>query len=173
MDLFACVSKQHMSLPEGVKRYHFPHLPHVLVVNQLVKFWDKFGREKGEMWQCDFLNTTRFGHDVVLSTLSCHEDDLTNLLIVKKAHGKPRRHDSLALVHGMSTSSLFLIGHLSGLYVLILVPLLQFLDNLSMDLNVLCIWFALLHLFFRTTSQSQVVPGADGPEKAKMGTLSP
>jgi hypothetical protein len=67
-----------MSLPEGVKRtdthddvhdgmvvdrgppvaenccgqvsHHFPHLPHNLVVNQLVKFWDNFGREKGEVW---------------------------------------------------------------------------------------------------------------------------
>jgi len=26
---------------------HFPHLPHVLVVNQLVEFWDKLGGEEG------------------------------------------------------------------------------------------------------------------------------
>jgi len=54
---------------------HFPHLPHVLVVNQLVEFWDKFGGEEGSVWQCGILNTsstTRFGPDVVLSTLTYH-----------------------------------------------------------------------------------------------------
>ena len=27
--------------------HHFPHLPHVLVIYELVKFWDKFRSEKG------------------------------------------------------------------------------------------------------------------------------
>jgi hypothetical protein len=31
---------------------HFPHLDHVLVINEFVEFWDKFGSEKGAVWQC-------------------------------------------------------------------------------------------------------------------------
>ncbi len=44
-----------------------------------------------------------------------------------------------------------------------LVPPFHFLDNLSMSLNVLHRWFALLHLL-RNAFQTQVVPDADGPE---------
>ena len=38
---------------------HFPDLPHVLVINELVEFWDEFGSEKGAVWQRGFLDTTR------------------------------------------------------------------------------------------------------------------
>ncbi len=48
---------------------HFPHLPHVLVVDQMVEFWDKFRGEEGVVCQCGFINTTRFGRDVVQNTL--------------------------------------------------------------------------------------------------------
>jgi hypothetical protein len=48
--------------------------------------------------------------------------------------------------------------------LVMIVPLLQLIDNLSMTLNVLWIWFTLLHLF-RTDSHPQVVPGTDGPEE--------
>jgi hypothetical protein len=47
--------------------------------------WDKFGSEKGAVRQGGFLDTTRFGPDVVLSTLCCHADGLPKLLIVKKS----------------------------------------------------------------------------------------
>ena len=40
---------------------HCPHLSHVLVVNQLVEFWDTFGGEEGVVCQCGVLDTTRFG----------------------------------------------------------------------------------------------------------------
>jgi hypothetical protein len=72
---------------------HFPHLDHVLAINKLVEFRDKFGSEIRVVRQCGFHDTTRFGPDVVLSTLCCHADGLPNLLIVKKAHGKTSRHD--------------------------------------------------------------------------------
>ncbi len=57
----------------------------------LVEFRDKFGSEKGEVWQRGFLDTTRFGRDVILCTMlssgrSCEPP------FVKKAHGKPSRH---------------------------------------------------------------------------------
>ena len=45
------------------------------------------------MRQCWFLHTTRFGPDVVTSTLCCEEDDLPNLpgkLLSKKLTGIPR-----------------------------------------------------------------------------------
>ena len=45
------------------------------------------------VWCPWLLDTTRFGPDVVVSTLCCHADGLANLLIVKKAHGKTNRHD--------------------------------------------------------------------------------
>jgi hypothetical protein len=48
-------------------------------------------------------------------------------------------------------------------------PIFHFLHNFSMDLNVFHRWFALLHLL-RNTSQTQVVPGADGPEKVAKTT---
>ena len=67
---------------------HWPDLPHVLVINQLVEFWDKFGGEEGEVWQCGFLNTTRFGPDVLLSTLCCHEDGQT----VYRTSGFSQKH---------------------------------------------------------------------------------
>ena len=73
---------------------HFPHLPHVLVVDQLVESWDKLRGEEGAVWQCGFLNTTRFGPDVVLTTLCCHEDGLANLRIIEEAHRKPSRQGS-------------------------------------------------------------------------------
>ena len=34
-----------------------------------VEFWDKFGSENGVVCQCGFLDTIRFGPDVVLCTL--------------------------------------------------------------------------------------------------------
>jgi hypothetical protein len=52
---------------------------------------------------------------------------------------------------------------LSGLYLVVIVPPFHFLDNLSMVLNVLGRWFALMHLL-RNASQVQVVPDTDGPE---------
>ena len=84
---------------DGQVLCHCPHLPHVLVVIQLVEFWDKSGGEKGVVCQCGFLNTTRFGPDVVLSTLSCHEDGLPNLHIVEEAHGKRSHHGSSGPLH--------------------------------------------------------------------------
>ncbi len=78
---------------------HFPHLGHVLVINELVDFRDKFGSEIRVVHQRGFLDTTRFGPDVVLSTLCCHADGLPNLLIVKKAHGKTSRHDRSGPLH--------------------------------------------------------------------------
>jgi hypothetical protein len=42
---------------------------HVLVINELVEFWDKFGSEICEVRQRGFLNTTRFGPDLSLTTL--------------------------------------------------------------------------------------------------------
>jgi hypothetical protein len=44
-----------------------------------VEFWDKLRGEEGEVCQCGFLNTTRFGPDVVLTTLYCHEDGLVEI----------------------------------------------------------------------------------------------
>ena len=67
---------------------HSPHLPHVLVVNQLVQSRDKFGSEVSAMRQCRFLHITSLGPDVVASTFCCEEDGLPNLLIVEEAHGK-------------------------------------------------------------------------------------
>ena len=64
--------------------HHRPHLPHVLVVNQLVQSRDKLGSEVSAMRQCRFLHSTRFGPDVVASTLYCEEDGRPNLLIVEE-----------------------------------------------------------------------------------------
>ncbi len=47
-----------------------PHLPHVLVVNQLVQSRDELGSEVSTMSQCRFLHITRLGPDVVASTRS-------------------------------------------------------------------------------------------------------
>ena len=77
---------------------HFPHLDHILVINQLVEFGDKFGSEIRTVWQRGFFDTTRFGPDVALTTLCCHEDGL-NLLIVKEAHGKTDRYRSSGPLH--------------------------------------------------------------------------
>jgi hypothetical protein len=83
---------------------HFPHLAHVLVINVLVEFWDKFGSEKGAVWQGGFLDTTRFGPDVVLSALCCHADGLAKLLIVEKAHGKTSRHREMEMTFSLVSS---------------------------------------------------------------------
>ncbi len=53
-----------------------------------------------------FLDTTRLGPDVVLSTLSCHAETLRTSLLSKKRMGRPA--DTTALAHCMSTSSLVL-----------------------------------------------------------------
>ncbi len=34
-------------MEESQVAHHFPHLPHVLVVDQLVEFWDKLRGEEG------------------------------------------------------------------------------------------------------------------------------
>ena len=70
-----------------------------LAINELVEFRDKFGSEIRAVRQRGFLDTTRFGPDVVLSTLCCHADGLPNLLVVKKAHGKTSRHGSSGPLH--------------------------------------------------------------------------
>ena len=69
----------------GQLLHHSPHLAHVLVVNQLVQSRDKLGSEVSAMRQCRFLHTTRFGPDVVASTLCCEEDSRPKLLIVEEA----------------------------------------------------------------------------------------
>jgi hypothetical protein len=83
----------------GHVAHHFPHLPHVLVVDQMVEFWDMLRGEEGVVCQCGFLNTTRFGPDVVLTTLCCHEDGLANLRIIKEAHRKTSRHNRFGPLH--------------------------------------------------------------------------
>ncbi len=37
--------------------HHVPHLAHVLVINEIVEFWDKFGSEKGAVRKRGFLDT--------------------------------------------------------------------------------------------------------------------
>ncbi len=61
------------------------------------------------------------------------------------------------------------LSHLSGLYLLVVVPPFHFLDNFRMTLNVLRRWFTLLHLL-QKDSQDQVVPVADGSEKVAKTT---
>ncbi len=61
------------------------------------------------------------------------------------------------------------IQRFSKSHLPVIVPPFHFLDNLSMALNVLHRWFALLQLL-RNASQTQVVPGADGPEKVAKTT---
>ncbi len=58
----------------------------------LVALPNKISLEIRAVWQPGFLNTTRFGPDVVLTTICCHEDGPVNLLIVKSAHGKTGRY---------------------------------------------------------------------------------
>ncbi len=155
--------------------------------------------EEGAVWKCGFLNTTRFGPDVVLTTLCCHEDGLVNLRIIKEVHRKTRRHNRFdpLHVHLLSFPDLlewtcdpivrqarpfpkvfhvddivslptfqWSLNHLSDLYLVVIVPPFHFLDNLSMALNVLRRWFALLHLL-RNASQAQVVLDAGFPGTGK------
>jgi hypothetical protein len=86
-------------LKRGQVTCHFPHLPHVLVVDQLVDLWDKLRGEEGAVLQCGFLNNTTFGPDVVLTTLCCHEDGLATLRIIKEAHRKSSRHNNFGPLH--------------------------------------------------------------------------
>ncbi len=138
-------------------RFHSPFglVAHVLAINELVEFRDKFGNEIRVVWYRDFLDTTRIGPDVVLFTLCCHVDGLPNHLVVKKARGKTSRHGSsdplyVHLVSGPDNlewsiirhTSLFAeilhdddiarcptfqgsLGHLSGYLLGLCVPLLQ------------------------------------------------
>jgi hypothetical protein len=62
-----------------------------------------------------------------------------------------------------------IIQRFSKSHLLVIIPPFHFHDNFSMALNVLRRWFALLHLL-RNASQTQVVPGADGPEKVTKTT---
>jgi hypothetical protein len=64
-------------------------------INELVEFWDNLGSEILAVCQRGFLETTRFGPDVPLTILYCHEDVLVNLLIVKVVHGKTGRSTAL------------------------------------------------------------------------------
>ena len=41
----------------------------IYLINELVEFWDEFGRGKDVVRQHGFLDTTRFGPDVILYTL--------------------------------------------------------------------------------------------------------
>ena len=155
------------------------------MIDEIVEFWDEFGSEKGAVWQCGFLDNTRFGPDVILCTLSCHEDRLVNLLIVKKSHGKPSRHGSSGplevhllpcpdLLEWVNKTSLFTkqfhvylivrfltlqrsLDRLSVLYLVVLVPLIQILDNLCMTLNV--IWRQMVGV---GSCHPQVLPTVDG-----------
>jgi hypothetical protein len=54
------------------------------------------------------------------------------------------------------------LHHLSSLYLVVVVPLLLFLDNLNITLNVMWIWFALLHLFKRSSSRQTPTPSSGG-----------
>jgi len=173
---------------------HFPHRAHVLAINELVEFRDKFGSEIRAVRQRGVLDTTRFGPDVVLSTLCCHADGLPNLLIVKKAHGKTSRHGSSGPLHvhlvsgpdnlewsSIRHTSLFAeivhddgivrcptfqgsLGHLSGCLIGLCVPLPQLPHDLRKAVTVLGIWFAHLHVF-RTLLKPQVSSAATGSPK--------
>ena len=142
-----------------------------------------------------FLDTTRFGPDVVFCTLCCHTDDLVNLLIVKKAHGKSNRHDSSGPLHVhlfsgpdnlewfiiRRTSSFAKTFHVDVITTLttrptslvfqfgMCVSLPQIIHDLSRVLNVLWICLALLYMF-RSLRKSQVIPTVDGSPKVDEST---
>ena len=88
--------------------------------------------------------------------------DIDTRNIVRRARPFPKLFHVDGVVR-LPTFQSFL-NHLSGLYLVVIVPPFHFLDNLSMELNVLHRWFALLHLLLRNVSRTQVVLGADGPE---------
>ena len=56
------------------------------------------------------------------------------------------------------------LGHLSDLYLVKCVPLVQFRDNLWLTIYVFCSWFTPMHLF-RTVYKSQVLLTENGSEK--------
>ncbi len=67
------------------------------------------------------------------------------------------------------------LGHLSVLYLVMRVPLLQLLDNLCITLNVLWIWFTPMHLS-RTVYhpyKPQVLPTADWTVGSMVALQSP